>query len=210
MCLLQCSCLKGQCSSNRDGQVSRPGKQAAGEIDGDSDSDSEEDEVQVQWVHAIMPPVPPIAPSPGASDDSSGSADEVELHRYPAVPTVPAVAPALLSAATPAGLAGRGAPAGGHRQWGTGSGVAGASYAERTSALRECSCESASARGWGHSRRACTQLEGPRAGAGLSAHGTKPAGQRNLAWLGGQCQRQDAGCQGTSRAANAACGNQCG
>jgi hypothetical protein len=58
-----------------------------------------------------MPPVPPIAPSPGASDDGSDSADEVELHRYPAVPTVPAVAPALLSAATPAGLAGRGPPA---------------------------------------------------------------------------------------------------
>jgi transposase InsO family protein len=85
------------------------GEQAAGEIDGDSDSDSK-DEVQVQRVHAIMPPVPPTTPSPGASDDSSGSADEVELHRYPAVPTVPAVAPALLSAATPAGLACRGAP----------------------------------------------------------------------------------------------------
>jgi hypothetical protein len=165
------------------------GKQDAGEINGDSDSDSK-DEVQVQRVHAIMPPVPPIAPSPGASDDSSGSADELELHRYPAVPTVPAVAPALLSAATPAGLAGRGA--------------AGASYAERTSALRECSCESASARGRGHSRRACAQLEGSRTEAGLSAHGTKPAGQRNLAWLGGPCQRQDAGCQGTSTAANAA------
>jgi hypothetical protein len=89
-------------------QPRRAGKQAAGEIDGDSDS---EDEVQVQRVHAIMPPVPPIAPSPGASDDSSGSADEVELYRYPAVPTVPAVAPALLSAVTPAGLAVRGAPA---------------------------------------------------------------------------------------------------
>jgi hypothetical protein len=86
------------------------GKQAAGEIDGDSDSDSQ-DEVQLQRVHAIVPPVPPIAPLPGASEDGSDSADEVEVHRYPAVPTVPAVAPALLSAATPAGLAGRGAPA---------------------------------------------------------------------------------------------------
>jgi hypothetical protein len=65
------------------------GKQAAREIDGDSNS---EDEVQVQRVHAIVPPVPPIARSRGASD--GGSDSEVELHRYPAVPTVPAVATA--------------------------------------------------------------------------------------------------------------------
>jgi hypothetical protein len=51
---------------------------------------------------------PADAARAAVSDDSSGSADEVELHRYPAVP---AVAPALLSAATPAGLAVRGAPA---------------------------------------------------------------------------------------------------
>jgi hypothetical protein len=86
------------------------GKQGAGEIDGDSDSDSE-GKVQVQRVHAIVPPVPPIALSPGASDDGSNSADEVELHLYPAVPTVPAVAPTLLSAATQAGPAGRWASA---------------------------------------------------------------------------------------------------
>jgi hypothetical protein len=130
-----------------------------------------------------VPPVPPIAPLPGASDNGSDS--EVELHHYRAVPTVPAVAPALLSAATPAGLAG--------------SGAAGASYAERTSALRECSCESASARGWGHSRRDCAPLEGPRTEAGLSVHGTKPAGQRNLAWLGRECQKQDKGARAQAR-----------
>jgi hypothetical protein len=55
--------------------------------------------------------VPLVAPFAGASNDGSVSADEVELHRYPAVPAVPPVATAGPSAAPPAGLPGNGVQA---------------------------------------------------------------------------------------------------
>jgi hypothetical protein len=81
---------------------------SAGDMDGDSDS---EDEVQVHTSVPPVPLVPPVAPFAGASDDGSVSADEVELHRYPAVPAVPPVATAGTSAAPPAGLTGNGVQA---------------------------------------------------------------------------------------------------
>jgi hypothetical protein len=74
---------------------------SAGDMDGDSDS-----EVQVHTSVPPVPLVPPVAPFAGASDDGSISADEVELHRYPAVPAVSPVATAGPSAAPPAGLTG--------------------------------------------------------------------------------------------------------
>jgi hypothetical protein len=165
-------------------QLRWSGDQGVGDMDGDSDN---KDEVQVQ---TIVPPVQPVAPFARASDEGSDSADEVELHRYPTVLAVPEVAPAVPPAAPPTRL--------------TGSGKACASFAESTFEVRKCSYERASTRGWGHLRRAYVPLEGPRAKAGLSVHGTKPAGQRHSAWPGGQCKNKDPRCKGTSMAANAA------
>jgi hypothetical protein len=82
--------------------------QSAGDMDGDSDS---EDKVQVHTSVPPVPLVPPVAPFAGASDDGSVSADEVELHRYSAVPVVPPVATAGPSVAPPAGLTGSGVQA---------------------------------------------------------------------------------------------------
>jgi hypothetical protein len=84
------------------------GEQGEGDMNGDSDSADKEQ------VHTMVPPVPlvlPVAPFAGASDDGSNSADEVELHSYPAVPASPPVAPAVPSAALPAELTGSGAQA---------------------------------------------------------------------------------------------------
>jgi hypothetical protein len=80
----------------------------AGDMDGDSGS---EDEVQVKTSVPPVPLVPPVAPFVGASNDGSASADEVELHRYPAVSAVPPVAAAGPSAAPPARLTGSGVQA---------------------------------------------------------------------------------------------------
>jgi hypothetical protein len=82
------------------------GEQGVGDMNGDS-----EDEEQVHTMVLPVPVVLLVAPFAGASDDGSNSADEVELHRYPAMPASPPVAPAVPSAALPAELTGSGAQA---------------------------------------------------------------------------------------------------
>jgi hypothetical protein len=132
--------------------------------EGDMDGDSE-DEVQVHTSVLPVPLVPPVAPFAGASDDGSVSADEVELLPGRASSATSSHSCVISRAASRA-----------NRQWGAGSRAACASFAESTSEVRECSYKRTRARHWGHSRRASVPLDGPKAKAGLSAHGTKPAG----------------------------------
>jgi hypothetical protein len=167
---------------------------SAGDMDGDSDS---EDEVQVHTSVPPVPLVPPVAPFAGASDDGSVSADEVELHRYPAVPAVPPVATTGPSAAPPVGLPGNGVHAVGRPM--RASRNPHPKYA--SAATREPEQGVEGIRG---EPLSCLTIPKQRRASVCMAPNRQALGQHHSARHGGQCKNKDARCKGTSTAAHAA------